>query len=286
MTALFDGPEAYRTELAAAGLAHRAAELLALSQPSLRLTRHAPDPDVSHQASRIGGDPLLGPGQEWPERDGRPLSFLAQIDLAALPRSELPDLGLLSFFADLAGEVWGIDKDDRGGWCITYLPDAAQGTPTRPTDSDVLEYRQEQPIPLTASAERSWLPWTAIEASRILTDVELDRYADLFEAIEDSAWEDGPPGPIDRVLGHPDGIQEGDNRITCEVASNGGDVDASWDDALVHDRALGWRLLAQLDSAEDQAWCYGDMGRAQFWLPAGDLEAGRWDRAWMVLDTG
>ena len=58
-------------------------------------------------SSKLGGDPDLPADAQWPRGRGkRPLSFVAQLDLAelaacALP-AELPRTGLLSFFCDLA----------------------------------------------------------------------------------------------------------------------------------------------------------------------------------------
>src|SRR5205807_1135058 len=52
-------------------------------------------------ASRIGGDPDLPKGTPWPMHAGKPLSFVAQFDLAEVARAGkvgLPKKGLLSFF--------------------------------------------------------------------------------------------------------------------------------------------------------------------------------------------
>jgi uncharacterized protein YwqG len=52
--------------------------------------------------SRLGGDPDLPPTLAWPQIQGEPLVFVAQLDLAELARyeaaTELPRAGLLSFF--------------------------------------------------------------------------------------------------------------------------------------------------------------------------------------------
>jgi len=50
-------------------------------------------------ASRFGGGPDLPPELPWPVVDGKKLLFLAQIDLAQLPKSVLPGEGWLYVFA-------------------------------------------------------------------------------------------------------------------------------------------------------------------------------------------
>jgi uncharacterized protein YwqG len=67
-------------------LAHEVAE------PALLLVAAG---DVSVR-SRLGGPPLLPAGEAWPE----PLTFVAAIDLAELPPSDLPADGWLLFFVD------------------------------------------------------------------------------------------------------------------------------------------------------------------------------------------
>src|SRR5262245_26635356 len=46
--------------------------------------------DLRPGASRFGGVPDLPPGTEWPDRDGVPMEFIAQIRLADLADPRLP----------------------------------------------------------------------------------------------------------------------------------------------------------------------------------------------------
>ena len=59
--------------------------------------------------TRLGGRPNLAPGMEWPVWEERPLSFVAQLELAGFPEVagfELPRSGALYFFAS-SGESVG-----------------------------------------------------------------------------------------------------------------------------------------------------------------------------------
>jgi hypothetical protein len=76
-----------------------------IAMPGVRLI---PDAEAD---SRLGGDGLLPEGTAWPRTAaGRPLSFLAGLDLAELPATDvLPRDGWLLFWADLddAGKLLG-----------------------------------------------------------------------------------------------------------------------------------------------------------------------------------
>src|SRR5262249_31102024 len=74
-------------------------EQLARPAAVLRETEAA---SFSLTQSRIGGIPTLPSGIEWPRREGRSLSCIAQIGLASQPRAVvdegLPADGMLLFF--------------------------------------------------------------------------------------------------------------------------------------------------------------------------------------------
>ena len=87
------------------GLQDRKADIEGLLQPAIRLTTSRTDEtQLPIGGSRIGGHPDLPPSLSWPRfRDGRSLSFLAEINLAEVPASqrppELPPTGILCFLS-------------------------------------------------------------------------------------------------------------------------------------------------------------------------------------------
>ena len=97
-----DLPELKSRLLAAAdehGLGEYRDAILDAAEPSVILERHNGEAAVGE--TRIGGLPELPPGAAWPEHQGRKLPFIAQLDLASLPRwsgSPLPAEGWLWFF--------------------------------------------------------------------------------------------------------------------------------------------------------------------------------------------
>jgi hypothetical protein len=95
--------------------------------------------DRSEDATtRLGGMPNLPSEIEWPRWKGKPLAFVAQIDLAALPIIEnlcLPRNGALFFFYD--GESGGFQPGDRGSFCVFYSAAPLTQFRPRPFPSDL-----------------------------------------------------------------------------------------------------------------------------------------------------
>ena len=112
-----------RQQLEEIGLSRMAAAIQAHSRPSLRLTAGKRS---AQPVSRLGGRPNLPEGVRWPVwQGGQPLSFIAQLDLAALPRIKglpLPRSGSLYFFYDADAQPWGFDPGDKGCAQVMFVP--------------------------------------------------------------------------------------------------------------------------------------------------------------------
>nr|MDT0663959.1 DUF1963 domain-containing protein [Micromonospora sp. DSM 115978] len=93
--------------------------LLTLARPSAHLVRTTRGAGFT----RLGGLPLLAPGDQWPCWGGRPLSLLAMLDTTALSDSAgdlgLPPGLLLNVFYDMGfGAPWTDSPSDRNGWRV------------------------------------------------------------------------------------------------------------------------------------------------------------------------
>ena len=106
----------FMRKIVGCGLAGRCDEVMAHARPALRLDAgepefgNPPEAPAPLGATRLGGDPDLPVGSEYPTAaDGAPLYFLGQFDLADLQGTvagrAFPEVGLLSLFRPQ--ESWG-----------------------------------------------------------------------------------------------------------------------------------------------------------------------------------
>jgi uncharacterized protein YwqG/predicted DNA-binding protein (MmcQ/YjbR family) len=110
----YDEPKLLDRLIEMHGLKARRKAIHKLARHAILLrTKKSSEAKIPVGATRIGGRPDLPAKAEWPAyRDGRPLAFLAQINLAQVaklgaPIKGLPAAGLLSVFS-----VWGWMKAD------------------------------------------------------------------------------------------------------------------------------------------------------------------------------
>ena len=275
----------FRTRIALAGLDKWADKLVASSQPCISLTsvrNKAHPPAVG--GSKLGGEPDLAIDTEWPERNGRPLSFLGQINLDGLPtlatESGLPRAGLLSFFYDCEEQPWGFDPEDKSGSKILYQPEI-KDLQRRSTPDDLED--EGWFLECRLDAELSYSLPSSIQ--------ELDDLDD--DATNEAFWELlGELGPDDgsarhQLLGFPLLIQN-PMELECQLASNGlycGDASGYNDSRAkaLEEGAKDWQLLFQIDSDDKADMMWGDVGTLYFWIRSSDLKSHDFDASWLIL---
>lgn len=120
--------------------------------------------------SRIGGDGLLPPGVPWPRTAaGRPLSFLAGIDLAEFPITDRhaagPRAGWLLFWADMddQGEALGFigeptPNEEGADARVLWLPAGVAPEPAVPPDDLADEPHVRLPLQHVAGTPQLTLP--------------------------------------------------------------------------------------------------------------------------------
>lgn len=84
-------------------------------------------------SSKVGGVGYLPLSTPYPTNmDGRPLSFLAQINFSEMPElSPFPKSGILSFYVDYIDDLIGLDIDNRtspNGFRVLYFNDLNEAT--------------------------------------------------------------------------------------------------------------------------------------------------------------
>ena len=215
--------------------------------------------------SRLGGLPRMPSHFAWPKFKGRPLAFLAQIDLselhAALP-SFLPASGFLFFFYDQDQSAWGSGPEDLGAWRVLYfegdvrdcLPRAApEGLDPRCIYRDkpvspVLVDLQEESASLSRQPRHQMLGFS----TSAMDPLDLDQQ---------------------RPAASSDGLIRGD--ATLQYPSEDG----------VETGEADWKLLLEFSSDDETGWAWGDVGTLYFWIGEQDARQRDFSKVWMTLES-
>jgi predicted DNA-binding protein (MmcQ/YjbR family) len=242
-------------------LERRRDEIEQLVRPALLLrTKRTSEAKLALGRSKIGGCPDLPEGVAWPtHRSGKPLAFLAQINLseaqAAAELAELPPSGILSFFS-----VYGWqDPDDLDPQLPPGRP-AADWTRVLYHADDAGPLRRHRTPPgvdAYKTARVDFIPILSLPSSAAEPDVarlrwsksEREKYESLgmsFNTVRDYAL--GYP-PRHLLLGFANYEQD----FIEEVAEK------------------DLRLLFQLASDDGPAMCWGDDGYLYFFVRPRDL---------------
>jgi len=241
------------------------------AQPTLLLT-----PTSTPGFSKLGGDPELPNGFEWPKSyDGKPRPFLAQIDLGALSSGEpewLPKEGRLYFFWDDA--TYGF-RD-----LVTVFRSLAPPLATTPPPTGTRRRFTERRVAFEACTSIPSLDWLGEDVSEAnLSGAELDELAEA------------PSAPFGdkrrhRIGGYPDEIQEERMWLSCEHHRR--DLPAPEWDAEIPDAirraARQWRLLLQLDSDPQLGMNFGG-GRLYVFVREQDARKGDFSRTVTLSQT-
>ncbi len=279
-----------REQLEDAGLVRVADAVIDLARPSVGLyTISRSEVEIPAGTSKTGGSPDLPPAIAWPEWKGRPLSFVAQLNLAEVvphaPPQILPTTGILYFFYDVVDSPWGFDPKDRGGWRVFYSNEDVAALERRPLPLALVEPDQLWFTPCILGFSRELTPpsWFSERLGQVdLNQEEQNWYSEWWFDLKEKQ------APVHRLLGAPYLIQGDIMDLECQLASNGvylGDGKAYEDVQYDHLRsgASDWQLLLQLDSDETAEMMWGDSGMIYYWMRHQDLQALDFSATWLVL---
>jgi uncharacterized protein YwqG len=235
---------------------------------------------------RLGGFPRLPASTAWPDRKGRPLSFIAELNLAALRLvggpDWLPESGILHLFFDAEHEPWGFDPADRDGWKVLMTGGVADEALAPPPGLS-----SDRVFTAVALAGRSALTYPTTERLDLPSDVS--RAFD-FEAVHTFMDTELGDGPRHQVGGFPSPIQGDGMELEAQFASNGvfmGGPDSYSDEriAALEPGAADWRLLLQIDSDDEAGIMWGDTGTLYVWVREQDARIGDFSRVWMIVQS-
>ena len=273
----------------------------ALRKNEISITTREVKPGGAIYRSKLGGKPAVTAGFEWPhfeaenydgEVASRPLSFLAQINLAEISACDkdevLPKRGLLLFFYEQESMRWGFDPEDDGCSRVYYFEDVSELCECDLPDGLKDEYKVKE-YDVTFAAKNSYPSYEELEC---YSDVECD-WDDYDEAVEKRGYE--MDFERHKMLGYADLIQ-GEMLTECERTTRGlycGDAESyretSDDEAEdINKAASDWVLLFQMASIRDDDYelMFGDLGDLYFYVRKDDLRERNFDRVWLVLQCG
>ncbi|MBL8773928.1 MAG: DUF1963 domain-containing protein [Phenylobacterium sp.] len=256
----YDYPATYRLR----------SRLRRMARPTLLLF-----PAKSPGFSKLGGLPELPADTAWPEFEGRPPAFVAQLDLAAFAAHAgmpwLPHEGRLYFFFDEA-------RNGALDCCVAIYSLEPPGPPVA------------FPAPLAASQRFAelrvgFMRFTSLPSWDWLGEDEPGPEIDWegFDLLADADLGDEIEH---RVGGYPSEIQGGQMGVHCEYLWRG----LAWDpDGPVPDdiRRAGrqWRLLLQIDSDPALGMNWWDGGRIYVFVRARDARRGDFRKTVTITQT-
>ncbi|NNG00145.1 MAG: DUF1963 domain-containing protein [Desulfobacteraceae bacterium] len=235
--------------------------------------------------SKIGGLPIGNVSLRWPIWKGKPLAFLCQVDLDAIPKSEfstlLPSEGILYFFYDQEQSTWGFDPKDRGSWNVIYISKKNELKPINAPAGLGKEYIYKEKN-IKFSKILIYPDWQDDRIDKLnLNDSQSDEYFELRSSIFQNQ-------PAHQLLGYPSPVQGNDMDLESQLVSNGlycGDA-TGYRDPKAKELESGrndWILLLQLDSDDDAGMMWGDVGMLYFWIRKSDLKKNDFSNVWMIL---
>jgi hypothetical protein len=259
---------------------------IGLLRPTVRLRRAREGEQVVGQ---LGGSPPLPDGMLWPQSEaGRPLGFVAGIDLGLVPvaRLDLPlpaDGQLLFFYRDPSEDpyeapFWISDplpEVHPPATSVVFVPAGAATTPrTEPGAAVHPEVRLAAELIATGP---DWDHPALVRAVAQLSDADRQFMADPYECdpfrIE---MGDRLDHPQHYLGGYASPVQ---GPVEVEVAQQrlGGHV--SYDDPALYVEAGQWTSLLQIDSDPDADMKWDDCGSLYWVMRPEDIAAGRFEAA-------
>ncbi len=266
------------------GLARIADTVEAVAKPSLLLVSGKESADAY---SRLGGEPNLPSKVPWPTWRGHGLPFVAQLDLATIPKShglDLPFNSSLYFFYEGGEEAWGLQSEDRGSAQVIYSPTSLTEHQPRAAPNDIRDEWRFRGVRLEPGSSETSLPDGQDQTLDQLTlsAEEHKRYWDFLEA-----WGAQRSQIYHRIGGYPEPVQ-GDPKLEAELVSHGlycGDPTGynRGKELGLWQEAVNWELLLQVDSDENANMMWGDVGRLYYLIRRQDLALRAFERVWLVF---
>lgn len=290
--------------LCSKGLEPFAQQLARAARPSVGFETVGSEVAIGH--SKLGGQPDLPPETPWPIRPAlrsiypnapadvrgyietpQPLTFIAQINFALLPEGAarnlgVPERGMLLLFYDLQYEGWGFRPDDANGFAVLFIEDTRiLARATAPIAGPLFTVCGE--LGLSGFERLTPIPTEGICFDALqIPEGARDLYSATLEDL-------GLYGDIHRLGGWPTTVQN-PMEEECALVTAGIDCgdNAGWTSEaaqIIRAQPNDWQLLLQIGYEEDIGMTWADVGTIYLWIRNADLQAQRFDRCWLILQS-
>lgn len=218
----------------------------------------------------------------------RPLSFIAQVDLAQISCAgpideDIPTTGHLLLFYDADIQPWGFRPGDVAGGKLLYHKSDSKSLKRARIPSHTIYFEPLRcqfhqtitPVP-PGSFEHRQLPRDDAENNRLY-----DWFFDLIEQTFGQEW------GYHQIGGQPLQIQ-GDMQLECQLVAHGLEFGSENPDhveleAKLTPGARDWLLLLQFTTDEDAGMFWGSGGNIYVWIHREDLRAQQFEKARVIL---
>jgi uncharacterized protein YwqG len=249
------------------------ARMMRLARTTLLLV-----PTNAPGVSKLGGDPELPVGAEWPRNANGALAFVAQLDLAEIRDAGghdwLPEAGVLHAFND--EQRYGFPDHVR----VLFSAGCALAPRVHPSDlAPRLQYAERRVgfVPLRSFPSLDWLGLDPAELD--IDDDELDRLADApGEPFGDEVQH--------RIGGYPSDLQSSRMALECEHVARGlpAPVEGQEVPPAIERASKSWRLLLQVDSDPALGMSWGG-GRLYVFVREAHARAGNFSKTVALSQT-
>lgn len=262
--------------------------------------------------SKVGGNPQLPNGMDWPIRPSwpqkgedapnndhatyyqtpQPYNFIAQISFEELTSVSAkgqisPDKGALYLFYDELAQGWGFDPEDSVGFMVIYVPDIQ--------DTEVIqrpEFHEEVPsyseVVLKPDLRFEYcLPEGLHFENLAISSADEEAYSEFVELMEeqpDLGWQFAS---THKVLGWSNNVQspmeEECALVTAGINCGGPEGYNSPQAEQIMAEPNEWVQLLEIGTDEEAGMMWGDMGTLFLWIKRSDLERKDFENTWLIL---
>lgn len=240
-------------------------------------------------SSYFGGKPPAIKGLAWPKVDGRPLSFIACLDLSHVPEVEelewVPKEGMLLFFYDADELPEGYKPEHGKGWKVLYFP------------WESLPKDKQEPVPDDWPESPLKRTFVEMQVINLPPPHHSDLVNELGLSLQDSLYYLKWRGSFfkehyeHQLGGYPSLIHNDTMELECEAVASGLDLSEPASDPFSKEivakaKARSWKLLLQIEFDYPMNALWGDGGTIYFWVPEADARKKNFENVWAIIQQG